>query len=395
MSKFAFIRPSWYPYWAGDLKAIQDLQEGLEQLGHTTLLTKQPLDALQADFPFFIGTIIDQNPNMHLMQMLGKDYGCIPFHEDKLLLSGPSFGFFHYVTGCVSGYAEKNHRFTVESLIERPHLIFYFDEMKNYQALINYDFLKAAKLIVAESHTEEKTLQRDAPGCSTEVVYWTSGHTHDLQEMPDDAFLRFTGLSSQSYILQVGRFELRKNQLASVLATKDLDIPLVFIAMKPCNAMYEKRFLQAASHFRKGPTIVISQHLTKEDEQGSVQILTTPNGDILPKSWMLSAFFHAGLHLHPAFYELPGYTYLETARFGVPTIASSWGSLKDYFTDSSGQYVLDDRVSYALPYDIGALKNLVEKKFGKRYPIEPLAPIFKRKTVDVARDFLDALQAKF
>lgn len=392
MSRFAFVRPSWFPEWAGYLKAIQDLQEGLKLFGHDSFVTKEVSEATIADFVFFIGTVSDQNPNMHFMEMLGKEYGSIPFHEDKLLFTGASYGFFYYVLRSLERHTEQNHQFALEHLIERPHLIFYFDAMKNYYPLTNYEFLKNAKTVIAESHTEERTLLRDAPGSNTKVVYWTSGHTSDLKKMPDDSFLKFTGLSSQGYVLQVGRFELRKNQIASLLALKDLDIPLVFIAMRQCNAPYEKLFLQVAAKWRKAPTIVISQHLNPNQAEGSVRIINTPDGEILSKDLMLSAFFHAGLHLHPAFYELPGYTYLETARFGTPTIASPWGSLKDYFTDSSGNYLLDDRIEYALPYDLGALKKLAEKKFGKRYPIEPLAPIFHRTAKDVAYDFLECIK---
>lgn len=390
--RYAFVRPDWYPKWTGELKAIQDLQEGLKLFGHDSFVTTYPYEACAADAIFFIGTATDHNPDLHLMQILKRDYGSVSFHEDKLLFTGASYGFFHYVQGILEQRTEKDHRFALEDLIERPHLIFYFDEMKLYNALTNYEFLKNARVIIAESHTEDRTLQRDVPGCNSQVVYWTSGHTYDLEQMPDDAFLRYTGLKSGSYILQTGRFELRKNQLATLLATKDLDIPVVFIAMPNCNPTYEKLFLAAAAKWRKAPTIVISQHLTKEHSSGHLQVIPTPNGEILTKGLLLSAFSHAGLHLHPSFYELPGYTYLETARFGIPTIASQWSSLKDYFTDDSGRYTLDDRVEYALPYDLGALKKLVEKKFGQKYPQEPLHPIFLRGVKDVARDFLHCTQ---
>ena len=107
---------------------------------------------------------------------------------------------------------------------------------------------------------------------------------------------------------------------------------------------------------------------------------------------LLSAFFHAGLHLHPSFYELPGYTYLESAKFGTPTIASLWSSLKDYLTDSSGKYALDDRIEYVLPYDLTAIRGLIEKKFGQRYPRSPELPIFQRTAQDVAKEFLSLIK---
>ena len=63
---------------------------------------------------------------------------------------------------------------------------------------------------------------------------------------------------------------------------------------------------------------------------------------------LVSAYQNAGLYLHPAFYELPGYVYLEAAKLGTPTIATEWSTLSDYFTNEEGDYELDDRILYAL-----------------------------------------------
>lgn len=389
--QFAFVRPDGYSEWGGDLKAILDIQQGLEELGHHAWITHNRIQALNADSIYFVGTLVDQSPNMSFMKLMGRDYGCIAFHEDHLLFSGASFGFVYYVSGILDGNIEKGVPFLLEDLMERPHLIFYYDQLRPTNVLQNCEFLKNAKWIIANSHTEQKTLFRDAPGCNAKVVYWAAGHTGDMKSEPSDEFLHFAGVKKGEYILQVGRMTLRKNQLASVLATKDLDIPLVFIAMNNCVPSYEEVLFAAAAKWRKAPTIVISQHLSASDSRGPLKIIST-GGQILSKELILSAFANAGLHLHPAFYELPGYTYLESARFGVPTIASKWSSLKDYFTDfSTGAYCLDDRIEYALPYDILGLKKLVEKKFGQRYPEIPNHPLYLRRPKDVARDFLASI----
>lgn len=417
--KFAFVRPQGYSEWGGDLKALSDIEQGLKQLGHDVFVTSENIQALCADFIFFVGTLVDRAPDLSFMRLMQRDYGCIAFHEDHLLFSGPSFGFAYYVSGILDQNIEDGVSFSLDDLMERPHLIFYFDRMRPFQAMMNYEFLKEAKYIIANSHTEQKTLLRDAPGCNAKVVYWAAGHTGDLVEEPNDSFLRFAGVEKGNYILQVGRMMLRKNQLGTLLAAKDLDIPLVFIAMNNCEPSYEEIFFAAAAKWRKAPTILISQHLPSKTI-GSLRIIGAPNGRILSKDLVLSAFANAGLHVHPAFYELPGYTYLESARFGVPTIASEWGSLKDYFTDFSsepiaklsasdksmilsqsdkiaqkgdisGRYTFDDRIEYVLPYDISAIRKLIEKKFGQKYPRQPLHPIYKRKPVDVGRDFLKAM----
>jgi len=387
--QFAFIRPKKYSAWGGDLKAILDLQEGLQEFGYSSFITDDHVKALQAETVIFIGTLFDQSSGLNFMRLMQRDYGCIAFHEDELLYSGASFGFLYYIAQIL----EKNNGaatdFSLEDLLERPHLIFYYQSKPPDTILKNYDFLKKAKWIIAHSHMEQKTLFRDAPGCNAKIVYLGAGHAGNLQTETTEEFLRFTGLSKKSYILQVGRLSSRKNQIATVIATKDLDIPLVFIAMNNCNPLYERLFVAAVLKWRKAPTILISQHLSASDSIGPLRVIPTLDGNILPKEMLLSAFAHAGLHIHPAFYELPGYTYLESARFGIPTIASTWTSLKDYFTDfSTGKYTLDDRIEYAIPYDITSLTQLTEKKFGQIYPKYPFHPLFSRTPKDIAKDFL-------
>lgn len=390
MQTIAFLRPSSYHPWGGDLKALLDLQQGMKELGKEVIITSDLSKALSSDLLFFIGTLIDQTAHMHCMDLLQKEYGVIPFHEDYLLYAGASFGFFYFIAKALVQESTGSFSFDLEDLIERPHLIYYFDQMRPLHALNNYSFLKRAKAIIANSSTEEQTLQRDAPGCNTKVVHWAAGHVSELTKLPDDSFLKWTDLQSQNYILQIGRLSSRKNQLATLLATKDLDIPLVFIAMDRANPAYQNLFLEAALRWRRSPVLLITQ--TPMEGNAKVKVLSTKDRAILPQEMLLSALFHAGLHLHPAFYELPGYTYLESSFFGVPTIASSFGSLKDYFIDPlTKDYLLDDRISYLLPYDLKAIEKEVIKKWGSRYPMNLQIPIYQRTIKDVAYDFLKAI----
>lgn len=382
--RFAFVRPNKYSEWGGDLKAILDLQEGLTTLGHSSFITQDPMSSLEADQIFFIGTLINRSPDYYFMHLMRRNYGCIAFHEDSLLYSGASYGFAYYVLGSLQERMEEGVSFSLDHLYERPHLIFYYDRMRPINVLQNYEFLERASSVIVSSLKEQATLLRDVPSCKSHVVRWGAGHVRQMKEAPTEEFLRFAGLKRGSYILQVGRFSTRKNQLATLLATKDLEIPLVFIAMDRCNQTYEEIVLASALKWRKAPTIVISQHLSPSLSKGPLTILSAPKGEILSSSMLLSAFAHAGLHMHPAFYELPGYTYFESARFGVPTIASEWTSIREYFPD------LDDRIEYALPYDLSSLRSLAEKKFGQVYPQFPLHPIYERSSEEIARDFLSS-----
>lgn len=390
--RFSFVRPHQYSQWGGDVKAVLDLQEGLGVLGHDSFLTDDVSVGLAANHIFFLGTLLDQSPHFHFMRLMQRPYGCIPFHEDHLLYSGPSFGFVYYLSSILRERTEEGVSFSLEALYERPHLIYYYDRMRPVNVLQNYEFLKGASAIIASSPREQRTLLRDVPESKSHVVLWGAGFARSLSEAPGDEFLRFAGIRSGEYILQVGRMSARKNQLATLLATRDLDVPLVLIAMDRCNASYEEVFFAAALKWRKTPVILISQHLSESDSQGCVKVIQTPGRQILSRSMLLSAFANAALHMHPSFYELPGYTYFESARFGIPTIASEWTSIKDYFTDANGSYALDDRIEYALPYDLNALSELAKKKIGQKYPAFPLHPIYQRSAKEIAQDFLACVE---
>src|SRR3989344_6556699 len=155
--KYAFVRPDWFPEWSGERQAIQDLMQGLNSFGHESFITSLVNEAKGADHVFFVGTAGDQTPHLHFMEWMGKEYWCIAFYEDKLLHTGASYGFFYYVLGILEERSGQDHVFSLEDLTERPHLIFYFDTMRNYNPLKNYEFLKKARLVIAESETEKKT----------------------------------------------------------------------------------------------------------------------------------------------------------------------------------------------------------------------------------------------
>ncbi|MFS8563144.1 MAG: hypothetical protein LVR00_01940 [Rhabdochlamydiaceae bacterium] len=256
---------------------------------------------------------------------------------------------------------------------------------------VNWEIFKEAEICIASSPTELKTMQRDCPECKAKSVFFTSGFV-ESEAAPTSCFLEFSQMASKGYILQVGRFDERKNQLATILSTKDVDIPLVFIATLTTQLEYEKVCLEAIIKYRKAPTLIVSQVIPSM-QSGHLKILQMPEGKILPKEMLLSAFFHAALHLHPAFYELPGYTYLESAKLGIPTIASSWATISDYFTDEvTGAYTFDPRIEYVLPYDLPALERLVNKKLSERYDPYPSHFVFHRKSYDVAKEIFQALR---
>jgi len=372
MRIYLVSRRGFWKKWGGDTKALVALCSGLRKLGHRADLIADPANIGPYDYIFLSNTSFDLRPIFHFLQLRKSPYGLIGFHENKIRHAGASSGFFRYIRGCLDGEHDERYPFAVERLFENPELIYYYSEPPRKMPLFNYDVLKNAQVAIACCKTEAETMRRDCATCDPKIVPWPPGFVEG-DETPTSAFLRMTGLKSKEYILQVGRLEQRKNQLATILATKDLDIPLVFIATMTANMEYEQAALEAIYKYRKAPTFVLSQKIPSM-RAGPLHIVQMPEAKKLSTKVLLSAYHHAGLHLHPAFYELPGLTYFESAKLGIPTIASSWATITDYFTDSAGNYTLDDRIEYVLPYHLPDILKMVKKKFGQSMPPAHIPP---------------------
>jgi len=381
--KIAFIARGDAHKWGGDLLALHAIEKGIEESGHKTILTPSLLDATDADFVFLSHTGFDQRGAFDFLKNFDRRIGLIPFYEDFSRYYGPSYGLYVYVHSALLGVQS----FDLSKLFEEPELIFKHIKPCPRENLINLKVLKNAEIIIANSRTEKELIQRDCPSAKTQVVHWGAGWGIETENM-DQTILEMTGFKSGEYILQVGRFETRKNQLATIVASKDVDIPLLFIAASGYQPIYEQVCVEAIKKWRKAPTIIISQELPAY-QSGHLKIIQMPKNELLSKEAIMGAFCHAGLHLHPAFCELPGYTYLESAKMGVATIASSWTSIKDYFIDPiTGNYTLDERIAYVAPYDIPAIKEKIQNTFGKKYSQEESNPIFKRTKWEIAKDIL-------
>jgi len=212
-----------------------------------------------------------------------------------------------------------------------------------------------------------------------------------LPKEVSDEFLKLTGLARGEYVLQVGRLETRKNQLATVLATKNLDMPLVFIATKGYQNWYDLLVVNAAAKHRKAPTLLISEEHPTQLIGGATRIIQMPGGRRLSEQCLFSAYANCGLHLHPAFWEAPGYTYLEAAKAGVHTVASEWGNLADYCEFGGNDKYMGDRFTYVCPYNLPQIEAAVKNNFGRKVSKDLEHPIFERTPGDIGKELLSCL----
>lgn len=376
--------------WGGDLRALGAAKDGLEQLGVDVQMARSAEELTDCDFVFLSNTCIDQRPNAETLIAHGVPYGLFGFHEDFQTYYPQSMGFVEYAAFCLQGHEENGVKYEIEALWDNPAVFNALNHPVPDNIQNNIPVMEHAAVCVASSHREARTMQRDCPPCKTGVVLWdvpTLGQTDDYA----DEFLQLTGLAKGEYILQVGRLETRKNQLATAIATADIDVPLVFIATKGYQDWYDLLVVNAGAKYRKAPTLLISQEYHSQLIGGEMRILQMPGGERLSERCLLSAYQNCGLHVHPAFWEAPGYTYLEAARLNVPTVASEWGTIQDYCLAGTDDETMDGRLTYVCPYNLRQIEQAVRENFGRQLDNGYHHPIFDRTPRDVGRDLLRCL----
>ncbi len=374
--------------WGGDLKALYTFYEGLKEIGQDAIIGKTVEELLDADFIFLSNTSFELKTDYAALKAHRKRFGIIGFHSDRLKYYSPCYGFANFVGLCLA-QKEGFSFYRLEQLLEDPNVIELFSYSPPAMFEENHVILEEAEICIATSPTEAETMRRDSPGCKAHSIFLECGIPDHFVKQNNPSFLQWTGLKKGEYVLQVGRIELRKNQLASILAMRNLQIPLVFIATESFYPRYEQLCLDAIRKWRKAPTFVISQNLP-DSLEGNLRILSMPENAKLSFEMLVSAYQNAGLHLHPAFCELPGLTYLEAAKLGVPTVASEWTTIRDYFIDPATRAsTLDDRIVYAPPHHINTISDKVVHQFGKKFDTSFDHPIFRRTKADTANDLMN------
>jgi len=372
----------------GDLIAINSVKDGLQELGHRVFTGPDALSVIKSDYIFITNTCLPQNHNIPVLKKYSKRWGVITFHEDFFKYMPTMEGFVNYTINSFKhgtwSTEQDFQRYAIEYLDEGGDIVqLYARSGTPESSHTNRFILEGADTVFAHSEIEKHNILRHIPNANVKVCRWGSGMGEkDYPYM--DSFLKLTGLTKGEYTLSVGRIEGRKNQLASLLALRDSDIPMVFTTP----TVYSKQYIQLVvevAEKRKGPTIIVSQEF-KSKKIGNVRIIGT-KGHLLPNEEIVSAYQNAGLHLHPPFYEMPGYTYLEAAKYNLPQVASSWGSIQEYFKQG-GSETLDGRVKFVIPHHLGEIRRAVEEQFGKTFEPMPEHPIFSRTNVEVAKDFL-------
>lgn len=93
---------------------------------------------------------------------------------------------------------------------------------------LSVNVLSMADLVIAETEAEKKHISKYYGINADKITVIPNGIEMQLQEENKSLFYEKTAISGE-YVLQVGRFDTNKNQLATIRAVKNTDIQLVLI----------------------------------------------------------------------------------------------------------------------------------------------------------------------
>jgi glycosyltransferase involved in cell wall biosynthesis len=327
--------------WGGDMNIINQLVDGVPALGIPTTLDTEFSPGGPDRVHIIANTCVDVRSYAREIRASGRHYFVIPFHEDMRGYLPPSIGTMEMCKALIYGGKFLEMDIDVARIERFPELVHYSSEPIPRMAILQAGVLQRARRAFPSSRQEARTIVRDAPQARVRIVPFSTDlkDRFSLRHQFDFADAYGTG---RDYILQVGRLEPRKNQLFTALACRDLSQPLVFIATSS-SLRYAKYLVDLCNRFRKAPTWIISGEFDDADI-GSVHVRRMKDDKKLPWGMLGSAYANAALNVHPAFYELPGLTYIESLSVGTRTVISTKASMAEYIVDpktASGVYFVD------------------------------------------------------
>ena len=216
--------------------------------------------------------------------------------------------------------------------------------------------LEDAALVLPNSAGEAAELRRDfgLPAEKFAIVY-NAVDFDDIAAADADFFSAEYGL--KDFVLCVGRFEERKNQLGVIEALAGLDAPLVFIGGVP---PYQKPYFSAC---QKAARRINSVHFLSG----------------LPQRQVFGAMKSAKVHLLGSWWENTGLVSLEAAMCGCNVVSTDRSPWQEYFGEDA--WIID-------PADPPAIRHAVEEAL--QAPVSPaLAETIRNKfTWPLAADAL-------
>lgn len=191
-----------------------------------------------------------------------------------------------------------------------------------------------AAALLTNGSRETASIKRDFPYAKN-LVEVPLGHEVGAT-VGSELFVKEYGV--RDFVLCVGRFETRKNQLMLLRALEDSDLTVVLASG---GFSYQPDYDWAVRNFRRKGRTVIVERVTAE--------------------MLSSAYAACRIHALPSWYELPGHVSLEAASYGKNVVVTDTGTQADYF----GPHAF-----YCQPWDLESIQRAVMDAVTAPFPEE-------------------------
>jgi glycosyltransferase involved in cell wall biosynthesis len=216
-----------------------------------------------------------------------------------------------------------------------------FDEMYEliYNKRLCLAVLEKVDCILPNSQKELDILKKDFPKVfeveNKKIFIVPNGVSAEIFKNPSpEHFIKKYGL--RDFVLHVGRFGYRKNQLSLIRALKGLGINVVFIGNVP----------HSSGHYdiKNAIDMLYYQKCRKEADSSMIFLNAFPHHELA------SAYAACKVLALPSLYETPGLVALEAALCGANICITKEGSAQEYFQDLA---------FYCDPYNLASIREAV------------------------------------
>ena len=290
-------RPNAITQPGGDTIVMQRLEKGLRKLGVDVCVDLEGReDPRRFDLVHLFNFAL---PDLLRAQAERAHAAGVPFVVTTLAEDIPSFhsqsrAYADWMTAYVQNRQNKEF---IET--HRPHM----DRIAPVSRFLNDWVAQHAAALFTNGISESRIIERDYPEAAPRIAVELG---YELGA-PADPSLFVREYALEGFVLSVGRFESRKNQLMLLLALENEDIPVVLVSG---GFTYQPEYDAAVRQFKRRGRTVILERLSPE--------------------MLASAYAAAKVHALPSWFELPGLVSLEAAHAGCNVVACMNGTARDY-----------------------------------------------------------------
>jgi len=336
-------RPDAYEVFGGDSVQMIKTAEFLRKLG------------VQVDISLKLAPNLDEYEIVHLMNITRVKFTCAQLINAKKQKKKVVLSPIYWNTGeVVSAYRrsilglndfsslEELWNACLSSLVNRS-LLGQIAELTQNRALA-LKVLSKVDRVLPNSHAELEIISRDFADVfrnqEKEVSVIPNGVDADIfWNASPEAFIRKYGFTD--FVLNVGRFSYRKNQLALVEAMKDTETDVVFIG--------ESSRSPSSYYGIKDAIDKLYYQKCKRNADASFKFLGS-----IPHNELASAYAACRVFALPSLYETPGLSALEAALSGANICVTNGGSTREYFSEFA---------LYCDPYSAASIRKAILKSY--------------------------------